>query len=125
MQQGVEPSQQNSDQLQSKIDRLEHLVLSFIGNASEAGKQSSTTTARINGVEDAEFALSPSVPDQEMGLNGASSHEVPVDDTWQDRVDRDAATMKIDADYKHSISIDEAHWAQLLNGVRVVPESYQ
>jgi hypothetical protein len=110
--------QPDSKHLQNKIDRLEQLVLSFIGNDPKAQRPISSG-GDDGGIhasrQKSEHIGDLSDEDDDVGLE----LQVTDNDNPKDLgVVSKSSVMKIHADYRQSHAIDEAHWAQLLNEVR-------
>ena len=101
---------------QAKIEGLERLLLNFIET-----HQSNKT--RLNTPLESMHADNQSA--QPMELSGsipANQDEARKSDGQAiSRLSKSKATISINADYKQSLSVDQAHWALLLNEVSGPP----
>jgi hypothetical protein len=112
--------QQDTKHLQNKIDRLEQLVLNFIGDNGDPRR------LIPGGSSDGGMPIAQQKPEQTGELSDDEDEietEVQIAAVSSPKelsVVSKSSMMKIHADYRQSHAIDEAHWAQLLNEVRSV-----
>lgn len=109
---------ESSDTTQGRIDQLEQLVLTLLENHRHA----QTVVDPVSNGRDAEIDMTYA---NTSGDNcGSATHK---DITLEhDRIPISLGTlntsMKINATYKQHQSVDEAHWALLLNEVRNIKD---
>ncbi|KIW11636.1 hypothetical protein PV08_10938 [Exophiala spinifera] len=109
-------STRDPEQLQRKIDRLERLIVEFVenprGNSAGSGI-ACVQTDRLDG--SALRVIAPRVHHGDIDLTIHAGQETVVE---PDPVS--VRTLKIDGHHPKSLSIDEAHWARLLNEIAEV-----
>ncbi|MCJ1472177.1 hypothetical protein MMC13_000824, partial [Lambiella insularis] len=105
-----------SDNAQGRIDHLERLVLTLLKGQKESQAQVATpaSSEATNNVGHYDPA-GHNDTDQEKDEGLDNIHEEPTTSFV-----RPNSAIKINADYKQSLSVDEAHWSLLLNEIRDV-----
>jgi len=100
-----------SDSAQARIDHLEQLVLTLLKNSRSAQNQLHTPSTSV----DAD-------PDGNLGEAGADHHERDehgnTDKQTPPILAKPGTVSSINFDLKERLSVNEAHWALLLNEVR-------
>ena len=100
--------------MQSRIDRLEGLVLSLMTNGSQSAGPTAATRAisMSTSTGSIEYAQDVDVDAQENGTNKGGGEEV---ESETDQVSQSLGMMKVDNN--KSMYFGEAHWATIMNDV--------
>jgi hypothetical protein len=106
---------QNPDDMQNRIDRLEGLVLSLMTNGSSAPGTAAANEA---------LSANSSMPSGSLGpdLDNELDESQDMDDMQDDASETDDVTksfgiLKVDQENKKTFYVGEAHWAALLNEI--------
>lgn len=102
-----------SDTAQSRIDHLESLVLTLLKNDQQRQRQVETPSSCI------EVGNDGNDEDGDVENNGSESHgdTQSTDKQMTTSVTGSHTAINIGADHKQSLSVDDGHWALLLNEV--------
>jgi hypothetical protein len=99
-----------SDAAQARIDHLESLVLSLLKSDQRRQRQVETPSSCIEIENDAN-------EDEENHASEAQQDTPVSDKQMPTSVARPSPALNISADHKQSLSVDDGHWALLLNEV--------
>lgn len=108
------PPNNSANGMQSRIDRLEGLVLSLMTNGSQsAGATAATRAISMSASSGSmEYPQDVDVEAQENGTNKGGGEEV---ESETDQVSQSLGMMKVDNN--KSMYFGEAHWATIMNDV--------
>jgi len=108
-----------SNATQARIDHLEHLVHSLL-NCHQYTQRLVDTPSSYIGAESGVDDGPPHVIN-----SGKENHGVtePKDKKTTTQAAKPSTTITINANYKQCLSVDQAHWALLLNEVRDINDS--
>lgn len=99
-----------SDAAQARIDHLESLVLSLLKNDQQRQRQVETPSSFMEIENDAN--------DEEEKRTSGAHHDTPLSDKQiPTAIARPKSALNISADHRQSLSVDDGHWALLLNEV--------
>lgn len=111
-----QPSPDLSETAHGKIDRLERLVLTLLKNQQQ-------TQGQVDKYVDAENDEEYDHADMDKSDQESHGKPGPINQRTTTGLVNSSTAIKISADYKQCLSIDEAHWALLLNEVRDTKDS--
>lgn len=108
------PSNNSANGMQSRIDRLEGLVLSLMTNGSQSAGATAATRAlsMSTSTGSMEYPQDIDIEAQENGTNKGGGEEI---ESETDQVSQSLGMMKVDNN--KSMYFGEAHWATIMNDV--------
>ncbi|KAK6387429.1 hypothetical protein LTS17_000697 [Exophiala oligosperma] len=110
---GQRSSANDPDQLQRKIDKLEQLIVKLVDNARDDNTDFGAALARRGQISGSTLRhIAPRVDTEGVDLAIPAGRESVVEPEALS-----LKTLRIDAHHPKSLSIDEAHWARLLNEI--------
>lgn len=110
---GLQSRANDPDQLQGKIDRLEQLIIKLVENPRDNSVDSGAARVRTGKADEFTLrAIPPSLHAEAIDLMAPAEQQGTLEPE-----SLSLKTLRIDGHHPKSLSVDEAHWARLLNEV--------
>lgn len=111
-----------SDRAQARIDHLEQLVLTLLKTSRSKQNQVNTPSTSVD--VDVDVDVDADVTLEEADVDHYNERDAPGTDNQTTTIStRPVTVINITSDLKERLSVNEAHWALLLNEVGAPPSS--